>query len=75
MGPPRSSPDLARRVRVYSDPLQHAALAALVVSPLAARTDSRVLRTAVAAVSRLCVRGRTGSAVVSRTRAERAAIA
>ena len=49
MGPPRSSPDLARRVRIYSDPLQHAALAALVVSPLAARTDSRVLRTAVAA--------------------------
>jgi membrane-bound metal-dependent hydrolase YbcI (DUF457 family) len=36
-------------VRVYSDPLQHAALAALVVAPLAARTDSRVLRTALAA--------------------------
>ena len=44
----RSSPDLARRMRVYSDPLQHAALAALVVAPLAVRTDSRVLRTAVA---------------------------
>ena len=39
---------MARRVRVYSDPLQHAALAALVVAPLAARTDRRVLRTAVA---------------------------
>src|SRR5687768_978486 len=36
-------------MRVYSDPLQHAALAALVVAPLAVRTDSRVLGTAVAA--------------------------
>ena len=43
------SPDVARRVRVYSDPLQHAALAALVVAPLAARTDRQVLRTAVVA--------------------------
>ena len=41
--------DPASLVRVYSDPLQHAALAALVVAPLAARTDSRVVRTAVAA--------------------------
>ena len=32
---------------MYSDPFQHAALAALVVSPLAARTDARVVRTAV----------------------------
>jgi hypothetical protein len=38
-----------RRVRVYSDPLQHAALAALVVAPLAVRTRERVLGTAVAA--------------------------
>ena len=49
MGPEWTSPDLARLVRVYSDPLQHAALAALVVAPLAARTDRRVLGTAVAA--------------------------
>ena len=44
----RISPDMARRVRVYSDPLQHAAIAALVVAPLAARTDERVLATALA---------------------------
>ena len=43
------SPDLAKRVRVYSDPLQHAALAALVVAPLAVRTGERVLGTAVVA--------------------------
>ena len=41
-----TAPDLARLVRVYSDPLQHAALAALVVAPLAARTPQRVLGTA-----------------------------
>ena len=35
-----------KRVRVYSDPFQHAALAALVVAPLA---DRRAVRTAVAA--------------------------
>ncbi len=34
---------------MYSDPLQHAALAALVVAPLAARTPQRVLGTAIAA--------------------------
>ena len=34
---------------MYSDPLQHAALAALVVAPLAAGTDARVLRTALVA--------------------------
>jgi membrane-bound metal-dependent hydrolase YbcI (DUF457 family) len=45
----RLSPDAARRVRVYSDPLQHAALAAVVVAPLAARTDWRILRTALVA--------------------------
>jgi membrane-bound metal-dependent hydrolase YbcI (DUF457 family) len=39
---------MSRRVQMYSDPLQHAALAALVVAPLAVRTDRRVLRTAVA---------------------------
>jgi membrane-bound metal-dependent hydrolase YbcI (DUF457 family) len=43
-----TSPDLSRRVRVYSDPLQHAALAALVVAPLAVRTRRRVVGTAVA---------------------------
>jgi len=42
-------PEMARHVRVYSDPLQHAALAALVVAPLAASTEQRVLGTAVAA--------------------------
>jgi len=41
--------DLAWHLRVYSDPLQHAAIAAVVVAPLAARTDRRVLATAVAA--------------------------
>jgi membrane-bound metal-dependent hydrolase YbcI (DUF457 family) len=40
---------VAELVRVYSDPLQHAALAALVVAPLAAATDARVLRTALVA--------------------------
>ncbi len=40
---------MAELVRVYSDPLQHAALAALVVAPLAAATDARVLRTALVA--------------------------
>jgi membrane-bound metal-dependent hydrolase YbcI (DUF457 family) len=34
---------------MYSDPLQHASLAALVVAPLAARTDWRILRTALVA--------------------------
>ena len=41
--------DLAWRVRVYSDPLQHAAIAAVVVAPLAAQTNRRVFATAVAA--------------------------
>src|SRR4051812_15064008 len=36
-------------VRVYSDPLQHAAIAAAVVAPLALGTPRRVLGTAVAA--------------------------
>ena len=48
MSPEPTSPDLARLVRVYSDPFQHAALAALVVAPLAVRTRHRVLGTAVA---------------------------
>jgi membrane-bound metal-dependent hydrolase YbcI (DUF457 family) len=43
------SGDLARRVRIYSDPLQHAAIAAVVVAPLAARTGRGVMATAVAA--------------------------
>jgi len=47
--PESTAPDLARLVRVYSDPLQHAALAALVVAPLAARTRQRVLGTAITA--------------------------
>jgi membrane-bound metal-dependent hydrolase YbcI (DUF457 family) len=37
------------RLRVYSDPLQHAAIAAAVVSPLALRTAPGVLATAVTA--------------------------
>ena len=48
MTPESTSPDLSRLVRIYSDPLQHAALAALVVAPLAARTRDRVVGTAVA---------------------------
>jgi membrane-bound metal-dependent hydrolase YbcI (DUF457 family) len=40
---------LGRAVRVYSDPLQHAAIAAVVVAPLAARVDRRLFATAVAA--------------------------
>ena len=49
MRSPSTSPDLARRVRVYSDPLQHAVIAAVVVAPLAARVGPGVVRTAVAA--------------------------
>jgi membrane-bound metal-dependent hydrolase YbcI (DUF457 family) len=45
----QTRPDLARRVRVYSDPLQHAAIAAVVVAPLAARVGRRVSATAVTA--------------------------
>jgi membrane-bound metal-dependent hydrolase YbcI (DUF457 family) len=45
----RTRPDLAWRVRVYSDPLQHAAIAAIVVAPLAARVGGRVFATAVTA--------------------------
>jgi membrane-bound metal-dependent hydrolase YbcI (DUF457 family) len=41
--------DWRRRARVYSDPFQHAALAAAVVAPLAVRTDRRVLTTAITA--------------------------
>jgi membrane-bound metal-dependent hydrolase YbcI (DUF457 family) len=37
-----------RRLRVYSDPFQHAALAAAVAAPLAARAGHRVLVTAIA---------------------------
>ena len=37
------------RLRVYSDPFQHAAIAAVVVAPLAARAPRGVLGTAVAA--------------------------
>ena len=37
------------RLRVYSDPLQHAAIAAAVVAPLAPRAPRGVLTTAVAA--------------------------
>jgi LexA-binding, inner membrane-associated putative hydrolase len=44
-----AQPDLAWRVRVYSDPLQHAAIAAVVVAPLAARVGPRVMATAVTA--------------------------
>ena len=36
-------------LRTYTDPAQHAALACLAVWPLAARTDQRLLRTAVIA--------------------------
>src|SRR4051794_41707234 len=49
MLPRRTRPDLAWRVRVYSDPVQHAAIAALVVAPLAARVGRRVSATAVTA--------------------------
>jgi membrane-bound metal-dependent hydrolase YbcI (DUF457 family) len=41
--------DWRRRARVYSDPFQHAALAAAVVAPLAVKADRRVLTTAIAA--------------------------
>src|SRR3954465_14818411 len=49
MLPRRTRPDLAWRVRVYSDPVQHAAIAALVVAALAARVGRRVAATAVTA--------------------------
>ena len=38
-----------RDIRVYSDPVQHALIAVAVNAPVAARTDRRVLATAVAA--------------------------
>jgi membrane-bound metal-dependent hydrolase YbcI (DUF457 family) len=38
-----------RWLRVYSDPVQHAAIAAAVVAPLAARAGERVLATAITA--------------------------
>src|SRR3954469_2828307 len=37
------------RLRIYSDPLQHAAIAALVAAPLVPRAGSRVIATAVGA--------------------------
>src|SRR3954471_1998581 len=40
-----------RRVRVYSDPLQHGCIAAAVVAPLVPRTGARVIGTAVAAAT------------------------
>jgi hypothetical protein len=39
------------RLRVYSDPLQHALIAAFVVAPLVPRAGSRVIATAVAAAT------------------------
>jgi membrane-bound metal-dependent hydrolase YbcI (DUF457 family) len=46
----RDRHDWRWRVRVYSDPIQHAAIAAAVVAPLAAATrDRRLIRTAVTA--------------------------
>ena len=40
-----------RRLRVYSDPFQHALIAAAVAAPLVPRAGARVLLTAVAAAS------------------------
>lgn len=40
---------VARELQVYSDPFQHAAIAAAVVAPLAAQAGSRVLATAITA--------------------------
>jgi membrane-bound metal-dependent hydrolase YbcI (DUF457 family) len=45
----RQRRDWRWRARVYSDPFQHAALAAAVVAPLAVRTDRRVVATAITA--------------------------
>jgi membrane-bound metal-dependent hydrolase YbcI (DUF457 family) len=45
----RQRRDWRWRARVYSDPFQHAALAAAVVAPLAVKTDRRVLATAITA--------------------------
>ena len=45
----RQRRDWRWRARVYSDPFQHAALAAVVVAPLAVKTDRRVLATAITA--------------------------
>ena len=44
-----SHPDAIRRLRVYSDPLQHACIAATVAAPLVPRAGRRVVLTAVAA--------------------------
>jgi hypothetical protein len=43
------------RLRVYSDPLQHALIAAFVVTPLVPRAGSRVIATAVAAATAIDV--------------------
>src|SRR5690242_6808729 len=40
-------PSTARRVQMYSDPLQHACIAAAVVAPLAARGGRSVLLAAI----------------------------
>src|SRR5262245_21383011 len=43
----RVRPETRRRIRIYSDPLQHAAIAAAVVAPLVPTTGRRVLVSAV----------------------------
>ena len=66
-----------RRLRVYSDPLQHAAIAAAVTAPLAARAGRPVLGTAVAvalvidvdhAVAARSIRTRNTTALAQRPR-------
>ena len=66
-----------RWLQVYSDPVQHAAIAAAVVAPLAASADRRVLATAVTAalvidvdhaVAARSVRVRDTTALVQRPR-------
>jgi hypothetical protein len=75
-----------RRVRVYSDPLQHALIAAAVVAPLVPRGGRRVLATAVlpalaidadhaVAARSLRVRAMTGLATRPRTHSALTALA
>ena len=46
---PLAQPGLLPRIRVYTDPLQHALIAAAVAAPLVPRAGRRVVLTAVAA--------------------------
>jgi hypothetical protein len=52
---PLAQPGLLPRIRVYTDPLQHALIAAAVAAPLVPRAGWRVVLTAVAAATAIDV--------------------